>query len=106
MLFKNTVLVFVPLVDFFLFQLFCTFLTLHGLFSREKRKYQGDLKGAFLYLKRAYTKAEEGLFIRACSDRTRGNGIKLEEGRFRLDIREEILYCEGGETLEQVAQRL
>jgi len=35
----------------------------------------------------ACKKAEEGLFLRACSDRTRGNGFKLKEGRFRLDIR-------------------
>ena len=41
---------------------------------------------AFQYLKGAYRKAGEGLFIRACSDRTRGNDIKLEEGRFRLDL--------------------
>jgi len=35
----------------------------------------------------------------------RGNGCKLEEDRFRLNIRKEILHCEGGEMLEQVAQR-
>mgnify|MGYP001855932638 FL=1 len=26
------------------------------------------------------------LFVRACSNRMRGNGFQLEEGRFRLDI--------------------
>ena len=48
-------------------------------------------------LKGAYKKAGEGLFTRACTDRTRSNGFKLKEGRFRLDVRKFFT--------EQVAQR-
>ena len=58
-----------------------------GLLSLEKRRIQRDLIAAFQYLKGAYRKAGEGLFIRACSNRTRGKVFKLEEGRFKLDTR-------------------
>ena len=61
-----------------------------GYFSLEKRRLQENLILAFQYLKGAYRKAGEGLFIKACSGRMRENDFKLEEGKFRLDIRKKF----------------
>ena len=57
-----------------------------GLFSLDQRRLLGHLIVAFQYLEGPHRKAGEGLLMRACSDRMRGNGFKLEEGRFRLDL--------------------
>ena len=44
----------------------------------------GDLITAFQYLKGDYKQERNQLFTRVDSDR--GNGFKLKEGRFRLDV--------------------
>ena len=54
------------------------------------------------YLKGAYRKDGEGLFIRESSDRMRGNGFKLKEGGFRLDIKKKFFNVR---VVEQVAER-
>ena len=57
-----------------------------SLFNLEKRRLQRDLIVALQYLKGAYKQEGEQLFMRVDSDRTRGNGFQLRQGRFRLVI--------------------
>ena len=42
------------------------------------------------YLKGVYKKDGDKLFSEACCNRTRSNGSKLKEGRFRLDVRKKF----------------
>ena len=48
--------------------------------------WRRDLEVAFQYLNRGHKNEGDRLFSRVCDDRTWGNGFKVKEGRFRLDI--------------------
>ena len=73
------------------------------LCNLEKRRCLLDLRVAFQYPKGGYEKEGDRLSSSICCDRTRGNGFKLKERRFKLDS--EVFYNKRGKTMEDVAQR-
>jgi len=64
-----------------------------GALQPGEEKASGEHYSTFQYL-RGYRKSGVGLFVSVCSDRTRRNGFKGKESRFRLGNKMKLFTVE------------
>ena len=61
-----------------------------GMYSFEKRRLRSDMIALFKYLKGCHTEEGQDLFSTIPECRTRNNGLKLKEAKYRLTIRKNV----------------
>lgn len=72
------------------------------MFTLEMRRLQVHLLATFQYLKGSCKKGGERLFSRICCNRTKGDGFKVKERRFRVNIKKTFVTLRMLVTLAEV----